>query len=357
MIKRIRWVAWALLLSCALMLSGCLDRSAGGALSRQGTAALERKDYNTALADFQQAIVNGEDEVVAYRGQGIAMMGLAQYTQAAGSFETALSYTDSRMPETVRDIRLYLASARFREGNYEELVAVCEELLEEEELTEGHFYLGAAYLHMDEIDEAKSEFDQAVALSPKDYQLYLQIYEQYADMNRTATGDEYLQQALQIPAESSEDAYHLGQIYYYLEQYEQAQLVLSDPAAEKYIPAMQLLGEVYLAQEDYSHAHSIYQSIRDENGESSLVYNGLTLCAIASGEYSLALEYITAGLAIEDESEEEDAQQSLRFNEIIVYEKLLDFQTALVKAESYYALYPTDEAGHRELVFLRTRGQ
>ena len=43
------------------------------------------------------------------------------------------------------------------------------------------------------------------------------------------------------------------------------------------------------------------------------------------------------------------------FNEIVVYERMLDFDAAKEKAESYAALYPTDEAGRKELAFLSTR--
>ena len=47
--------------------------------------------------------------------------------------------------------------------------------------------------------------------------------------------------------------------------------------------------------------------------------------------------------------------QSLLFNEIAVYEKKLDFQTALQKANEYLGLYPDDKTVKKELAFLKTR--
>ena len=48
-------------------------------------------------------------------------------------------------------------------------------------------------------------------------------------------------------------------------------------------------------------------------------------------------------------------KQDLYFNEIVVYEKKLDFATAKEKAAEYVKNYPADEAGIRENNFLKTR--
>ena len=333
------------------LLTGCAKKPEGGTLTRQGMEALEHSDYQTALADFNQAITNGEDMIPALRGLGMTQLALARYEEAAQTFEKALDLTDDRMPGTVRDITLYEVNALFRAGRYADAVPVCTRLLEEKRTLEPVYYLGACYLAMDDEEQAKEYFDEAVSLAPRDYALYLQIYELYEDRNLTAIGDEYLQKALQNQPESTQDYYHIGQIRYYLEKYDEARNALAGPVEEKYLPAMELMGEIYLAQEDYDHAFAIYRSIMEESGESPGIYNGLAMCAIASGDPDAALSYISEGLALE----EEEGKQKLRFNEIVAYERKLDFSTALVKAEAYSALYPTDEAGQKELKFLRTR--
>jgi len=340
-----------LLLSVSL--TGCLQATSGGNLTQAGLKALEKNDYQTAMADFSRALESGEPLVPALRGQGIAYMGLARYDDAAASFGKALEEADNRMPKTVRDITLYHISALFRAGHHDEVITACSALLEQEEVTEACFYMGAAYLQMGDAQESRTFFDRAVASAPDDYSLYLKIYEQYENRNLTAIGDEYLQQALRLQPDSAQDYYRIAQMQFYLEKYEDARLSLQKPVEENYLPALELMGQIYMAMGDYDHARASYQSIIDQSGEKPILINGLVMCSIAAGKYDEALAQIEKGLALE----EEEGKQQLRFNEIVAWEGKLDFATALVKAEAYHALYPTDELGTKELQFLNTRGK
>lgn len=348
-----KWTGILLMSVClAAGLTGCVGKATGGDFTRQGMEAIENLDYAGAASLFDQALTGGEDAVPAYRGQGMAYMGLARYEEAVEAFDLALEYTDSKMPETVKDILLYKASAQFRMKDYENTITTCEELLKEEEaLAEGYYLMGASCLNLGYEERARENFDLAVKAAPQDYNLYLNIYESYRVQNLSAVGDEYLQTALSIPPESAEDYYCIGQIYYNLEQYDQVQSALIVPVEEKYPPALYLAARVYLAKEDYAHALSAYETIKQEYGDSPQVCNGLALCSMAEEEYDQALAYIQQGLAME----EEQGKQELLFNEIVVYERMLDFDAAKEKAESYAALYPTDEAGRKELAFLSTR--
>ena len=346
-----RLVPGALALFLCILCTGCIRRSAGGSLTRQGASALEKSDFQTALVDYEQAVKNGEDPVMAYRGEGLALMGIARYEEAIGCFETALENTDSKMPKTRQDLKLYMLSAQYRAGRYADAVTTASELLEIEPLPEVYYFLGGSYLKLGDSLAARDNFDKAVALNSGDYTLYLQIYEAYEESNLTAVGDEYLQTALKIQPKNTEQAYRIGQIYYYLEKYDEARNALLEPVEEKYLPALELMGEIYLAQEDFNHAFAAFRRIMEEKGESPKVFNGLALCALSSGDYDEALDYIAQGLSME----EEEGKQQLRFNEIVACERKLDFASALVKAEAYVALYPTDEAGRKELTFLRTR--
>ena len=188
-------------------------------------------------------------------------------------------------------------------------------------------------------------------LMPDDYDLYLNIYETYREMNLSAVGGEYLQSALAIEGTEQEDYYNRGRIYFYLGDYDKAQSELIKVVEQKYEPAMTLMGRVYLAQEDYDHAEAVYETMQSEFGESAAGYNGMALCALARGEYDTALEEIGKGLALDGT----DDRQELYFNEIVAYERKLDFETAKAKAEAYVEKYPSDEAGQKEWTFLKTR--
>ena len=344
--------AAALAAAAILCLTGCLAPSKGGARTGEGMKLLDEGDYQGARSKFTDAISAGEEEVPAYRGLGMSYMSLGMYGEAVDAFQTALSYADEKMPDTVRDIRLYLATAQFRSGDDGGTISTCRDIVEEAPSADASFFLGAAYLNLGDSDQARTYFDEAVSLTPDDYSLYLQIYERYEASNLTAVGDQYLQTALGIPPKGVEDSVNIGRIYFYLEQYDKSKEAILAAVDERYMPALELMGEIYLAQGDYSHAQAMYETIMDEEGPGAGVYNGLALCCIASGDYDQALTYIEEGLALGDES----GNQQLRFNEIIAYERKLDFPTAKLKAEAYMSLYPTDEAGAREYTFLSTRG-
>ena len=340
-----------LMLLTSVSLTGCLGGSGSGKRTGKGMEAIEQKEYKTALLNFQEAVEKGEDKVMAYRGAGIAYMGLSRYEEAIRAFDAALEYSDQKMPNTVNDILLYEATAQFNLGAFDDAILSCDRILEQEAVADAYFIRGASCLECGYQERAKEDFDAAVALNSQDYSLYLNIYERYEKANFSAIGDKYLQTALSIPPKEVQDYYKIGQIYYYLGQYQQAQSVLIDAVDQNYVPAMYLMGRIYLEQEDYVHARGIYESIREKDGESPENYNGLVLCSIATGNYSEALDYIAKGLSLEGE----EGKQGLYFNEIVVYEEMRDFATAKVKAEQYVEKYPSDEAGQKEWMFLSNR--
>jgi len=347
--------AASLLLAASLFtsmaLSGCSDRLSTEKTDH-GYDAVEDADYRTAQQDFETAVTEGEDPVSAYRGLGIALMGQAKYKEAIDAFNYALAETDDKMPDTVEDLLLYREEAEYRSADYDAAISTAETVLGmDETLKPPYFYRGASYLYKGKQDKAKSNFDYAVSLDPGNYSLYLDIYKVYSDNHLSGLGDEYLQTALGIEPEDLEGWYHVGQIYFYLEQYDEAQKALNQPVSENYVPALSLLGQIYLAREDYDNAKAIYSQIQSIDPDSTDSYNGLALCALAQDDPDTALQYITQGL----ELPANEGKQDLYFNEIVAYEKNLDFLTAKDKCQTYVNNYPADEKGQRELTFLNSR--
>ena len=346
------WFA-AALFSAAFVLAGCGRSAVPTAKTDAGYKACESADYRTAEASFTEALQEGEDPVQAYRGLGIAQMGQAKYAEAAESFNSALASTDDRMPEAVKDLLQYKAASQYRAEDYAGTVETCDELIERDDsLVDAWYYRGAARLHEGSQEEAKAAFDYAASLRPNDYELYLNIYSVYEDVRLSGIGDGYLQTALGIAPTDSEGYYRVGQIYYYLEQYDEAANALIKPVDEKYVPALSLMGRIYLAKGENDNANAIYTEIRQLEGDSTESFNGLALCALASGDPDTALNYIAQGLELPGG----EGKQELYFNEIVAHEKKLDFLTARDKCRTYVEMYPTDEAGQKELKFLNTRG-
>lgn len=339
-----------MMLATVFSVGGCAMGGATGAKTLAAQEALENGEYEQAQQLFAEAANDGEQQMLAYRGLGIACMELAQYEEAGEAFEAALASADDKMENNVLDVELYLATAQYRNGDYDETAATCDQILAEHEEADAYFLRGASRLHEEMQEEAGADFDAAVALCPDSYDLYLDIYECYRKLNLSGLGSQYLQSALAIQGEDTEHYYNRGRIYYYLENYEEAQAQLAGPVEEEYEPALHLMGRVYLALGDYVHAQGMYRKLQEKLGENTASYNGLALCALASGEYDMALSYIADGLALAGGD-----KQELYFNEIVVYEKKRDFATAKSKAQEYMQRYPSDEAGAREWMFLSTR--
>ena len=115
--------------------------------------------------------------------------------------------------------------------------------------------------------------------------------------------------------------------------------------------ALALLGMVYMEQGDSENARTMFQQYVSQADNGAKGFNGLALCDIEAGDYDSALSNISSGIHVAEGEE----LQSLLFNEIAVYEKKLDFATALTKAQEYIDMFPEDSAAKKELAFLKTR--
>lgn len=107
------------------------------------------------------------------------------------------------------------------------------------------------------------------------------------------------------------------------------------------------LGKVYVASGDLKKAKSIYKESLETEEVQAEAYNGLAYCAMSEGDYDKALSYIKKGLKVDNP----EVNQALLFNEIVVYEKKLDFASAKHRMSTYLEKYPADEAAVRENYF------
>ena len=246
----------------------------------------------------------------------------------------------------------YRATAELKAELKDAAMADCQTLAENYTMDAETYYLtGCVALAMDSYDEASQNFTEAYG-EDASYDRAIQIYEAYLEKDMEADGTRYLEAALKTEAKSAEDYCDRGRVYYYMEDYTNAQKELTEAVNQKSTEAMLLLGMVYRAQGDTANARTMYQQyVAADDSDPARGYNGLALCDIDDGSYDSALENITKGL--EDASTAE--MQDLLFNEIVVYEKKLDFATALSKMQEYVKMFPDDENAQKELTFLKSR--
>lgn len=337
-------------LAAVVLLAGC-QKNDGPNHVDVGMTAIENKDYQGAIEEFNLAVSEEESDVSAYRGTGIAYMGLGDYEKAVEAFDRALLYSDEKMPNTRRDVLYYKASALYKAGKYDDTVETCGTLISLVPEGDAYYLRGACYMELEEYDLAKLDFDKAAALSPGDYDLFLNIYGCYLDKKRSADGDAYLKKALDIHDSSVEGNCKKAQIYFFLEEYDEAQSLLNPLVENKNQDAMELMGKVYLAMEDTTHARKTYQELIESYGGNPENYNGLVLCDLKDKNYDSALDNVIKG----KNSAGDEGRQELLYNEIVVWEYQGDFVKAKEKAGEYVEQYPADERGKREYTFLSTR--
>ena len=82
-----------------------------------------------------------------------------------------------------------------------------------------------------------------------------------------------------------------------------------------------------------------------------ILFNRLGMCKLQSMDAKGALECFEKALALEDAS----MTQVLKFNQIVAYEYLGEFDQANVLMRSYLQIYPDDQEALREYEFLRSR--
>ena len=339
-----------LAVGCALMVfCGCGKNNAAQHYE-SGWAAMEKKDYTTAVNEFQQVIDQNSRLAESYRAEGIAYYSEGAYPEAIAAFSRSLNNMDDPDKEFKKDVQFYLAQARMDYGEVDKAIEVYSEILKVGEDAQAFFLRGKAYISMDDYENAGKDFQRALK-GCEDYNLYINIYQIYVDNNKAVDGDAYLKMALELEPQDGEDYYHRGRIYEYEKNYEAARDELKTSMEQGYEDAMLLLGRVYLEMEDSPSARSMYQEYLQKSEQGAKAYNGLAMCDIYDGAYDSALENIARGLK---ENSKED-EQGLLYNEIVAYEYKRDFATAKEKMKTYLEQYPEDEAALRENEFLSTR--
>ena len=115
--NRRRYRKTAAVFLMAFLLAGCQKGESELTEVEIGMEAVEKGDYKGALASFEAEIAEEGDLLRAYRGAGMAYMGMGEYEQAVRSFDAALheameqietrEYTDYLRQEGMETIHKY----------------------------------------------------------------------------------------------------------------------------------------------------------------------------------------------------------------------------------------------------------
>ena len=212
--------------------------------------------------------------------------------------------------------------AQFQKGQYKEAQGYFEKALEHTNIFGGtvtqdvRYYLAESYFMDEQYDKALNLYQQSRRKEKNQGYAECYIGAAYARLGDTEKAKEQFEKGISL---GNEEGYHyLSRMYYELGDY--------DKAIENELS---------------------YMEKREPDGTSYMV---LAKSYCKAGQYKKALQAIADGIALDDSQ-----KQELLFEEIVIYEQKLDFDTAYKKCLTYVANYPEDETAKQELEFLETR--
>lgn len=358
---------------------------------KNGLASFQAEDYETALLYFSQALEENPNKAEYYIEQGHAYVALGRYEEAREALQSAvveqdliltrqnnkrawraigISYyeegnyagaklffqkalDETLLPELNADIRMYLADALECEGDYAAAVAMYDTLLsEQKDYAAG--YRARAYMSyvLGDYEKSLADYDTAITLTPDDFDLYFGKYNVLEKLGKTAEQVELLRVITAIENPSAEDAYFIAKAQYFSGEYDPALQSLSAVAENGYEDAYYYIGEIYHKRSNYGEAVYHYQRYIEGTGaKDAAAYNQMGVCLMKQERYSEALETVRAGQKLSDPL----CGKQLLFNEVVILEKMGDYNTAYEAAVAYRSHYPEEERIRKEMEFLATR--
>lgn len=339
------------LMSVMVLLVGCGQRE--GEYTKAGFTSIEQSDYEAAMKNFEQAIAEGENPELAYRGVGMTYLGMAKYPEAIEAFETALQNGGLFAGDLERDINFYMATALYKNEQFTKSAELIDIIIESDKKnSDAHFLRGCIYLGTGDYDNGIACFDKAIECADDEQSIKIRVFEELASKGYDEKGSEYLTDILEKGTKLSD--YEQGVVYFYLKDYDSARnhLGLAQQSDGKNMGnVVSMLGKTYEKLGEYNYACVLYTEYLQDNTGDANIYNRLGVCQLALNDATAAIKSFESGLSLGDAT----MTQTLKYNQICAYEKAGNFSQAKTLLDAYLLAYPDDDIARREAVFLSTR--
>lgn len=134
-------------------------------------------------------------------------------------------------------------------------------------------------------------------------------------------------------------------------EYREALPILLEAYESGYSELVLYVGSCYGQIGDAENMQLYYNVFLRNNEMNSFMYAQYAAIALDQNKLDEAYDYIQKGMQLEEQS----SIKELKFDEIVYYEKLNDFNTAFEKASAFVEEYPGDKDGKNEYDLLYTR--
>jgi tetratricopeptide (TPR) repeat protein len=349
-VKNIRAIMTGIVAVGMIAMTGCGSKSDNQNMLA-GMQLVEQYDFQGALESFDLAFLNNENLELSYRGQGLAYMGLGDYAQAEESFLNSIANADNKLTSLEYDTNYYLASAYMKQGKYADAQEIYSAIIAlKKKETDAYYLRGCALLRQGRYDDAISDFEKAFSLDSDNLDLVTNAYTQMQEAGFGEEAKAYVQQFLAQNDKKLNNG-EKGELYYYLEDYENARICLDSYVNGNDDKRALILGQTYEKLGDMNYATVVYQTYLENNPPTAALYNSLGICYMNQEKYTEAAEAFQNGIDLGAS----DYLQELKFNQIVANEYLGDFQTAKSLIGEYMQSYPDDSKAKKEYEFLESR--
>ncbi len=340
----------AMVLGMVLLSGGC-SKKIESVNIKSGMELVEQYDFQGAISYFEQALLNNEDMELAYRGQGIACMGLGKYADAETAFLKSIESAGRHLTALEYDTNYYLAAAYMKQGKYAQAEEIYSAIIALKKKEKDAYYLRAcALLRQNRYDEAVADFEKAFSFDSDNLDLLTDAYVEMQAAGFSEQGQTYLQEFMTEKGKKLSEG-ERGILYYYLEDYENARIYLDSFVNGKDPKLSMILGQTYEKLGDMNYAAIVYQSYLDANEPNAAIYNSLGVCLMHQEKYDEAMKAFESGI----EMGASDNLQELRFNLIVANEYSGNFAQAKKMMQEYLQSYPDDARAKKENEFLKSR--
>ena len=379
--KRNGWKKWALVAAVfvlgATVLTGCKEET-----DKSYEQAMEytlKGRYEEAIELFKRAISQGETDPVIYGDMGIAYLRMGDTENAlkqmeyaltldpnhkgvlkrtgifymeTGDTDVALSYflkalpADKNYTDADRETLGYIGEIRMMREEWQQAVDCYNPLIEGNyHVAEHEIAAGECYVKMNQIKAATQYFDMVKDEKDISPRHFIYIYKCLMEADQIDLAAEYFEYGKTLCGappmkEMTEGEYYVraGLINVAREKLE----------TEDSVGARLATAWLHLQDGDFTAAEAIYRQLLTEKVDMPEVATEYMAVCVLRNEYDNAKILISKIYEYKDPG----VMETALWNEIMMYERMGDFTTALEKLEAYKKGYGEDEAVSREVRFL-----
>ncbi len=336
-----------------------------------GNTLLKLENYEEAINIFNQVITDKDSQEVrqnnkkACYGKGIAYYNIQEYKKAIEQFDLALAINE--IEDMNLDILLYKGDSQIAGQLYEDAIETLS-LAIDMEPSDPNMYLKRAnvYTKLKEYSKAEADLDEAISQEPDNYDYYFAKYTLLEEQNKEEEGKRVLDSITKIKTEDTQDIYNNAKANYYLENYEAAESGLITAVLEGIVEGNFYLARIMEEKEEYVEAISFYEEfltipndVSEDSEDEYIVsdyymafsYNQMGYCYLELEQFEQAIDSFNKGLEIGVSSLEE----TLLVNKIVALEYSSNYVEAYNVLQEYITKYPDGEETIRELDFVKTR--